>query len=258
MRTGFGLAAHGIIAAVLATSGAHAQDLVMRRPLPKDVVTGPGSETPAPSPDTPPTNPKPTPGVVEPINPVDDPVKTVCDSASSADAKVTAVQWVEAGWTAPSSTSASCTSQTMRYVCQATYSCKSGGVDRTFSSEAPDSTCENFDGQVTSAPASYPTNADVDAQAKWVAGKMAQIAAMNPTSPTQERPTPYGTFALQPASNWVRIDTVGFYNSWYTNGWALRVYFNDYPWGPFCAAYQKYSGKRCDNYGPIGTWVAYK
>jgi hypothetical protein len=192
------------------------------------------------------------------VNLVDDPVKAVCDDANSANAHITDVQWIEAGWTQPPAGTQSCGKQTMQYTCQATYTCTVNGVEKTFVSEAPDSTCENYDGKVGEPPTSYPSAADIDAQAKWVASKLASIASANASvAPTGDGQKPAGYTALA-ASSWVRSDMVFYYDHWYTNGRALRVYFNAYPWDPFCIAFAKYSGKQCDNYGAWGTWVYYK
>lgn len=246
--------------ASLLASTAMAQDVIMRRPLPKENGVGTPTPSPTPTPGSTPTptpeetpTPTPTPDVVTPVE--EDPVTTVCDSATSEEATLSQVQWIEAGWTAPKPGADSCETQTMQYTCQATYTCDVDGERRSFVSEAPDATCENFPGEVASPPTSYPQH-DIDAQAQWVAHRLAAIAGSG-TRPTSDWQVPAGTQMLR-SSSWVRTDMIFYYDHWKTDGWALRVYFNDTPGGPFCTAFKKYSGKTCDNYGSWGTWVYYK
>jgi hypothetical protein len=126
--------------------------------------------------------------------------------------------------------------------------------------------CEYRDGTVRvnnpdPAPP-YPTGDDVDAEAKWVAERLDAVLAYDKSFQVAtgtsrndwDRPKHIGVFE---ASRWVRTDMIFWYDHWYTQGWALRVYFNDQPWGPFCTALRKY-GKTCDNYGQWGTWIYYK
>lgn len=115
-------------------------DIVMRRPLPRSVGGDAGTTTPT----TPPTTSDPT--EVDPF--------AVCDGAEGSPAPIlTNVSWVEAGWeVGPVDSSNGCVVQKMTYSCQATFACQVGGSNDGFTSVAPDSVCENFNGQVSVPP----------------------------------------------------------------------------------------------------------
>jgi len=173
--------------AAMATSSLSAQ-ILMRRPienLPTSTRpdTGPVNPTPTPTPGTTPAptptptpapgttpTPTPTPGttpdpeppvVDDPATDLVDPVVRMCDNgAASPDAVLRDVAWVEDGWDTAGAGEASCNTQKMRYSCQATYTCTMDGRVQTFTSTAPDATCENYAGEVGypagTGPASAP------------------------------------------------------------------------------------------------------
>lgn len=118
-------------------------ELVMRRPLPRDAVTTPGTPTP------PVTNPDPsTPDEVVP-----DPLALCDGQPGSPQPVISDVAWVATGWSAgPMDPANSCVVQKMAYVCQATFTCQAQGQNTSFTSDAPDSVCENYDGNVSYPP----------------------------------------------------------------------------------------------------------
>jgi len=128
-------------------------------PTPGTTPTPTPGTTPTPTPGATPTptpgsTPTPTPGETPPV--IEDtatelvnPVVRMCDQgAASPDAVLRDVAWIEDGWDTANAGEASCNTQKMRYSCQATYTCTMDGRVQTFTSTAPDATCETYQGEV--------------------------------------------------------------------------------------------------------------
>lgn len=123
---------------ITASVPAFAQEVVMRRPLPR-LTTANGPIVPVPVP----------PGEEEVISIDDEPTPTaICDDENVV---VKDPKWVEAGLIQTGG-DASCPVRSMRYICQASFTCFVNGNMTSYAADAPDSTCENFDGQVGYPP----------------------------------------------------------------------------------------------------------
>lgn len=113
-------------------------ELVMRRPLPRDAVTTP----PVTNPDT------STPDEATP-----DPLALCDGQPGSPEPVISDVAWIATGWNpGPMDPDNSCVVQKMTYACQATFTCAVQGGNTSFTSDAPDSVCENFKGNVSYPP----------------------------------------------------------------------------------------------------------
>lgn len=162
MRTGIAiLLMTTALAAMPSAASAQSGDVVMRRPIPRlDGGTG-------------------GPVVVAPPSQEDgvpNPATDICDASTAPYISNTA--WIEKGWKAAGENM--CGSE-MTYACQATYTCSVAGSTDTFTSEAPDSVCEDYDGTVEYPTASNPQTANANAFLE--AGRRAYTAtsAMMPT-----------------------------------------------------------------------------
>lgn len=118
----------GAVLALLLSTPAVAQELVMRRPLP--IKPGPGQTVPSEQTDNPVIEEHP------------DPTLTTCDNnPSSPNAVIVSAEWIQTGWRTIPSADGTCTTQQMGYACRATYSCQVDGENLTFTDLAPTSAC---------------------------------------------------------------------------------------------------------------------
>ena len=143
----------GASLAAITCGPAFAQDVVMRRPIPKEATATIGDpSTPTPTPTIP-----STPDENDVIEDHPDPTVNTCDHGpSSPGAILVEARWIETGWkTLPSEPGASCTTQQMGYACQATYSCQVDGENLTFTDLAPTSLCPNVEQTPGGCPPGY-------------------------------------------------------------------------------------------------------
>lgn len=148
--------------------------VIMRRPIP---LTAGRADIPSGNvPGTPPGTGADTPEEIDKV--VSPPEKTVCDeTADPAETKLTAVRWVENGWSNGGMSAESCSIQKMTYVCEATYTCDIGGRKQSFVSVAPDSVCEGSKDEVqypgdTPDPTRFPSDRSTADQATWYIAKI--------------------------------------------------------------------------------------
>jgi len=116
---------------LLAASPASAQDVVMRRPLPRDVRPSTGGETPPvvePEDDGPPT-------------PVVDPV-AVCDSSPGSPKPVlVSANWIPSRPADTDSGTPNCKTRTYAYHCEAYYTCVASGDNVVSGGVVDDQVC---------------------------------------------------------------------------------------------------------------------
>jgi hypothetical protein len=163
-------AAAAVLALCAGEAGAQTLgDVVMRRPLPHDATPSSGSpgtpQTPSEQSDVPST-----------------PAETVCDEGNAATAKLTAVKWVENGWSDGGMNAESCRVQKMTYTCQATYTCTVGGRQTSFVSDAADTVCSGSKGDVgypgdTPDPTRFPADRSLADQVTWYITKTDGVVA---------------------------------------------------------------------------------
>jgi hypothetical protein len=137
----------GIALGAMLGTGATAQEVVMRRPLP--IKEGTGTQVPSDQSETPTPTPTPTPTDNPLIEDHPDPTTETCDrDPTSPKARVVDARWIETGWktvgTPQDYQGTTCTSQQMGYACQATYVCQVDGESLTFTDLAPASYCPDI------------------------------------------------------------------------------------------------------------------
>lgn len=121
------MASAAVIAGLcLDASVALAQEVVMRRPLPRNTIVSPN-------------NPPVTEGE-DYLDENQEPDPTAICEGGSADAFYTNVRWVDIGWSDPNQ-SDTCQQE---FICQATISCIVDGEPLTYSADTPDSICETM------------------------------------------------------------------------------------------------------------------
>ena len=154
-----GMAGLQLCVAIPAYAQSSDGSILMRRPLKQLApTTGTPTATPAPTPTPTPTPGTPTPPVTpDPTDPdvevIPDPLE-LCDGKPGSPAPIiTNVSWVETGWNPGNmDPENSCVVQTMGYACQASFVCQAGGENSSFTSVAPDSLCETYEGGVSYPP----------------------------------------------------------------------------------------------------------
>lgn len=258
------------LACAIMPAGAVAQDLVMRRPLPKDAQ--PGSTTPTPGPEETPTpggTPSPTPNPS--ATPTPTPVETSTPSEVACGTNLPNLikaQWVPTVWGRSTPAANSCQSQTMEYACQADYACKdaSGKTVDTLRVWDADGTCENYDGDMDPdvAPVDgldYPANGDAAQKVAWIWTRAVKMSKQ-PYQSSQRgtHPLGYDVYTGLDAVDPKRV----YFDSYYVDNIPGKFEYRDYmrvglngydTGGKLCQEVKNQTGTVCSTYGSDGMWI---
>jgi hypothetical protein len=255
------------VAHILLPMEVSAQDLVMRRPLPRDAQ--PGGLTPNPS-ETPGSGGESSPGGTPTPASTPGPAETSAPGTSSniacgsAKADLMRAKWVETGWADQVRNPDSCYSQSMGYTCQADYACRDdvGKVVNKVRVWDPDATCENYDGDMETVPIpddgrSYPAVGNAAEQAAWILVRARKLSQQ----PFEQFKNPIG-YEVYAGLNSVDAPQV-YFTSRYDGSNdpsgtpRLRIGLHGYDnTGGLCREFAKQAGRTCSFYGPDGMWFS--